>query len=250
MAWKEARQACSQLEEYVQECAKAVDSLERDNIMTIFIYMKNLFSNIISAKGGTVTGSPSLEQYFDALKGATGCFSDEQASVFKSTVIGAFNEMSQNESARFSKDQKTALLQVVNGVNEQCKHAFFKGRGGGNWRNKGDKNYDGCEGTWIAQRMFMNDANKAEKLFERYCRENSLILGYKEMGDYPDCKCECYINNNLVATGTGKGPWGAKKWAMKEAYFWCRKNVKDNHGVYTSDGQKAPQSAEPVPLFG
>jgi len=241
MAWKEARQASSALQEYLQECAKAIPSLEGENIATIFIFMKNLFSNIISAKGGTISGQPSLEQYFDALKGATNCFTDEQAAAFKGTVVAAQKAMAQDENVAFTTEQKTALLQIVSGVNEQCKVTFFKG---GNWnRGNSNVNYDGCDGTWIAQKMFQTDANKAERLFERYCKENGLILGYKSYGEYPQCKVECYINHQMVATGTGKGPWGAKKWAMKEAYFWCRKNVKDNHGKYK------PANSEPQPLF-
>jgi len=94
-------------------------------------------------------------------------------------------------------------------------------------------------GTWIAQKDFKEDANKAEMLFERYCEENSLTLEYKETGEYPRVLVECIINGQVVAKGKGKGPWGAKKWAMQEAYFWCRKNVKDNHVEWNkARGQK------------
>lgn len=238
MAWREAKESSQHLQEHLQECAKAIDNLENNDILPLFLSMKNLFSNVISAKGGTITGQPSLEQFFDALKGATNCFTDEQATAFKETVIRAQTMLAQNQSVSFTKEQKTQLLQVVNGVNEQCKQSFFKNSwgnswGGGNrWNNGPKPDYTGCDGTWIAQKMFQTNANKAEKLFERYCKENDLTLEYKEHGEYPQCKCECYINGSIVATGTGKGPWGAKKWCMKEAYFWCRKNVKDNHGKY------------------
>lgn len=232
MAWKEAKEASSQLQEYIQECAKAVDNLERDNILPLFIHLQNLFANIISAKGGTITGQPSLDQYFDALKGATNCFSDEQAAAFKGTVIAAKKMMAADENVKFSVEQKQALLQVTNGVNEQCKAKFFKGWGG-KWNNNNNGGGNGkvytSEGTWIAQSCFRKDPNLAEKLFKRYCNENNLDLSFNESGEYPQCKVEVVLNGQVVATGKGKGPWGAKVWAMKEAYFWCRKNVKDNH---------------------
>lgn len=144
MAWKEARNSATQLSEYLEECAKAIESLERDNIVPVFLSLKNLFSNIISAKGGTITGQPSLEQYFDALNGATSCFSEEQATAFKNHIVAAKEIIAQDENVTFTTEQKTILLQTANGINEQCKTKFF--RGGNSWGNNGGNRRGGWRG--------------------------------------------------------------------------------------------------------
>jgi len=168
MAWKEARTSSKQLEEYLAECAKAVESLEADNIVPIFLFLKNLFSNIISAKGGTITGQPSLEQYFDALKGATGAFSDVQSKEFKDNVIAAKDVLANNTNAQFTNEQKTVLLSTANAINEQCKSSFL--RGGGGW-NKGGGN--GRRGGWGGRRWGGGKQNRCWDFEQGNCRRGA-----------------------------------------------------------------------------
>ena len=48
-----------------------------------------------------------------------------------------------------------------------------------------------------------------------FLAERGALVEYNESGEYPECKVECVIDGNVVGTGTAKGKWTAKKYAIK-----------------------------------
>jgi len=85
---------------------------------------------------------------------------------------------------------------------------------------------DDEEETWISQSCFFSNPNLALKLFEKFIAEKNAVVTYEESGEWPKCEIKCLVNGEVRGTGTAKGPWGAKKHAIKEAYFWCKNNLK------------------------
>merc|ERR1719499_1718814 len=100
---------------------------------------------------------------------------------------------------------------------------------------EGDSNEKSEDGTWISKSCFFNHPNLALMLFERYMTERGSLVTYNESGEFPKCKVECVIDGTVRGTGTSKGMWTAKKFAIKEAYYWCK--TQDKEGSSTKEGE-------------
>lgn len=131
----------------------------------------------------------------------------------------------------WGKNQETAKIKAVK---EILKHKSIKaltvsatqplfpeqmGGGSKNYKKKPRKNKQGEDGTWISASCFFNHPNIALTLFEKFLAERGALVEYRESGEYPECKVECVVDGNVVGTGTAKGKWTAKKYAIKHAYF-------------------------------
>lgn len=91
----------------------------------------------------------------------------------------------------------------------------------GKQHKKGDQ-----DGTWISASCFFNHPNIALTLFEKFLAERGALVEYVESGEYPECKVDCVIDGNVVGTGTSKGKWTAKKYAIKHAYYALKNEEK------------------------
>jgi len=97
-----------------------------------------------------------------------------------------------------------------------------------------DQKPEGEDGTWISKTCFFNHPNLALMLFERYMTERGSLVTYKESGEFPKCQVECMVDGVARGTGNSKGMWTAKKYAIKEAYYWCKKQDKE---AKTTEGE-------------
>jgi len=106
----------------------------------------------------------------------------------------------------------------------------------GNKKKKQQKNDDGE--TWISASCFSTNPNKALALFEKFLAERGHLVEYKESGEYPKCEVECIVDGVVKGKGEAKGKWGAKKWAIKKAYFALKNEGKEKGKAETDDGEQ------------
>jgi len=116
-------------------------------------------------------------------------------------------------------------------------------------KKKQNKNKNGEDGTWISSSCFFNHPNVALTLFEKFLSERGSLVEYKESGTYPECKVEVIVDGNLTGTGTSKGKWTAKKYAIKQAYFALKNKDKktDGKGTAKTDAGEEEQKEEALP---
>lgn len=101
------------------------------------------------------------------------------------------------------------------------------------------------DGTWISKTCFFTHPNKALTLFEKYMTERGSLVSYNESGSFPKCKVECLVDGTVRGTGESKGSWTAKKYAIKEAYFWCKN--QDQEAAKATPGAEGESKEEEAP---
>jgi len=147
------------------------------------------------------------------------------AVVLRQTAYGKNQEAAKIKAVREILKHKSIKALTVSATQplfpEQMHNKNYKKKKG-KQQKKGEQ-----DGTWISASCFFNHPNIALTLFEKFLAERGALVEYNESGEYPECKVECVIDGNVVGTGTAKGKWTAKKYAIKHAYFALKNADKE-----------------------